>query len=123
MLDIDAAVLRNQHANPPPSWWIFPDPEDNAATLPEGFRLDDYFPLTGHDGGWTMPPTTEVRFTDADIMEATQPGDRYADIARRLGCSGQYLSKRRAKYPELAAAMDAKLGRHQPHGNSRRAQP
>lgn len=104
MLDLDAAVLCRMRNNPPPAWWPVPPPTVG--------RVWQYHPTAGPSGDCDEErPDPRVRYTDRDILEATYPGDSLIDVARRMGCSGQYISKRRMKSPTLAELMDARTGR------------
>lgn len=115
MTPIDQAAQAHLEANPPPPWWPFPP----AAVA----SIADYFPLVGshrgehdstHQGEPLAAPVQQrprYRHTDADILAQTFPGDRIADVARRVGCSWDYLKgRRKTSDSDLAAKMDAKRG-------------
>lgn len=109
MHDINAAAAAHRQANPPPAWWPIP---------PRGVaQLADLFPLVGdHD---RQADETEAdgdidgrhyRFTEADILASTYPGDTVSSVARRLGMNRRSLTERRASSMRLTERMDARRG-------------
>lgn len=132
MLDLDAAVLRNMRANPPPAWWPVPPPTvgrvhqfhpvvgpptggkwgaDLSRPDPAVAEIIDHAPPAPIAADAPEPaPDLEHEPTNGDILAVVYPGDSIPAIAARLGRKRGWLDRRRARDTALARAMDRRRG-------------